>query len=110
MDIEYKGYWSDKDKEIWVSTDWKARDYNDLPIEEDTFEDVGHFYGPSGEQEKRITFIKYIRANPIYPPFYGPVYTSELLEFMKQGGYCYPMYDGKTVGSYDVHDRFDSDE
>ena len=107
MDMEFKGYWSDRDKDIWQKTDWRSRDYNELPVEEETFEGIGYFYGVNGNETRKMTFIKYIRPNPIYPPYYGPVYTSDLLEFMKKGHYCYPMYDGNDEGHYEIHDRFE---
>ena len=107
---EFKGYWSDREKKIWEETNWKERDYKELPIEEDTFEADAYFYGIGTSETKKITFVKYIRPNPIYPPYYGPVYTSELLEFMKNGSYCYPCYDGRDEGHYSIHDRFDTGE
>ena len=106
-DIEFKGYWSEKDKEIWQKTDWKSRDYKELPIEEDSFESIGYFYSTKGIETKKLIFIKYIRPNPIYSPYYGPKFTAELLEFMKDGNYCYPMYNGNTEGNYYIHDRFE---
>lgn len=109
---EFKGYWSEHDKEIWQKTDWQARDYEELPVYEDeTFEALASFYGVGVKPiAKKITFVKYIRPNPIFPPYYGPVYTVELLEFMKEGHYCYPCYNGNTWGRYDIHDRFDTGE
>lgn len=110
MNIEFKGYWSTRDKEIWENTNWKERNYEELPIEDDTFESLGYFYSENGTQIKKLTFIKYIRPNPIYPPYYGPLYNSELKEFMKEGNYCYPMYDGNLENNYQVHDRFETNE
>jgi hypothetical protein len=109
-EVEFKGYWSDIEKKLWRETDWTARDYEELPVESDTFEADAYFYGVGSKETKKITFIKYIRPNPIFPPYYGPVYTTELLEFMKNGSYCYPSYDGRTEGQYDIHDRFDTSE
>lgn len=110
MNIEFEGYWSDRDKQIWLNTDWKARNYEELAVEDCTFDGYGYFYSLQGKVEKKITFVKYIRPNPIFPPYYGPVYDSELLEFMKNGSYCYPSYDGRDVGPYSVHDRFEDNE
>lgn len=107
MTNEFKGYWSDRDKSIWEGINWAERDYKDFPVEEDTFEGTGTFYSVNGTESKKITFVKYLRANPIYPPYYGPIYTADLLDFMKKGHYCYPMYDGNTEGHYDIHDRFE---
>lgn len=110
MEIEFKDHWSNIERKIWKETDWKTRNYVELPIEDDTFEADAYFYGIDTKETKRITFVKYIRSNPIFPPYYGPIYTAELLEFMKNGSYCYPSYDGRTEGQYDIHDRFDTDE
>ena len=99
-EIEFEGYWSDKEKDLWQKTDWKARNYEELPVEDDTFEAEGYFYGMNFKKTMKITFVKYIRPNPIFPPYYGPVYTTELLEFMKNGSYCYPCFDGRTEGQY----------
>ena len=107
---EFKGYWSDKEKQIWQNTNWQERNYEELPIEDDTFEGTGYFYSMTGKLTKKITFVKYIRSNPIYSPYYAPIYTAELKEYMKAGSYCYPCYDGRTEGQYDIHDRFDTSE
>ena len=110
--IEFNGYWSDKDKEIWENTDWKARDYKDLPVDDiaDPINGLGHFYTTNGSLTKPIIFIKYIRANPIFPPYYGPLYDSELIEFMYNNNFCYPCYDGRKEGPYNIHDRFESSD
>jgi len=111
IEIEFKGYWTDRDKEIWQNTDWAARNYEELPVEEDEiFEADGYFYNMKGVITKKIRFVKYIRPNPIFSPYYGPIYNAELLEFMRNGSYCYPSYDGRTFGQYDIHDRFDCGE
>lgn len=111
-EIEFEGYWSDKDKEIWQQTDWKSRNYDELPVEDmqDPINGIGYFYTPKGSFTKPVRFIKYIRANPIYPPYFGPIYDTELIEFMKQNNFCYPMYDGRKEGPYDIHDRFETSE
>ena len=108
--VEFEGYWSERDKELWQKTDWKARDYKELPVEMDSLNLVGHFYTTDGEFIKPVRFIKYIRPNPIYSPYYGPVYDKELLDFMEKGHFCYPMYDGRKEGHYDIHDRFESND
>lgn len=110
MDLEFGGYWSERDKEIWQKTNWNERNYTEFPVEDDTFESTGYFYSLDGTITKKLTFVKYIRPNPIYPPYYGPVFTAELKEFMKNGKYCYPMYDGNDEGNYQIHDRFEDNE
>lgn len=107
---DFKGYWSEREKKIWQEIDWKARDYKEFPIEDDTFVATAYFYTLKGVTEKQITFVKYLRSNPTYPPYYGPVYTSELLEFMHDGKYCYPCFDGRTEGNYNIHDRFEDND
>lgn len=108
---EFKGYWSERDKELWHATDWRARGYEDLPVEGDTFEGTGYFYVIGTEVvKKRITFQKYLRANSIYSPYYGPVYDSQLKEYMKENSFLTAMYDGTMEGNYPVHDRFETSE
>lgn len=107
---EFQGYWSDRDKKIWEETDWRARDYKELPVEDDAFLGSGYFYSSHGVKERTMEFVKYIRPNNIFPPYYGPIYTSELLEYMKEGGYLSAMYDGNHEGNYDIHDRFETQE
>jgi len=110
-EIEFSGYWSERDKQIWEQTDWKARDYEELPVEEDTFDSVGYFYSLQKETETHpITFVKYIRPNPIFPPYYGPIYNSQLLKIMEEGHFLRAMYDGRQEGNYDIHDRFETQE
>lgn len=112
MNIEFEGYWSDRDKELWKSIDWKSRNYEDYPVDDiqDPINGVGHFYSTNGSFTKPVRFIKYLRANPIYPPYYGPIYDSELIDFMKNNGFCYPMYDGRLEGPYKLLDRFENTE
>ena len=110
MEMEFKGYWSDHDRELWENTNWKERNYEELPVEQDTFTSIGYFYSMNGKTTRPVTFVKYIRANPIYPPYYGPIYTTDLLDFMHEGHYCYPCFDGRTEGNYDIHDRFEDNE
>jgi hypothetical protein len=111
MKIEFEGYWSDKDKEIWMKTDWGARNFEELAVEdEEPINRTGYFYTMEGCVKRPIKFIKYIRPNPIFGPYYGPVYDSELLEFMKNGSYCYPCYDGRMEGPYKLMDRFENNE
>ena len=115
---EFKGYWSALDKELWAKTDWKARDYKDLPVEDTITKRQAYFYSMNDKTHKAnaaekllvIDFQKYIRSNPIYSPYYGPVYTSELLTYMNDNAYCYPSFNGDTEDGYPVHDRFESAE
>lgn len=107
----FEGYWSDKDKETWKNVDWKNRDYKDFPVEDgDPIVLDGYFYTLDGHFTKPIKFVKYLRANPIFSPYYGPVYDTELLSIMENGHFCYPSFDGRKEGPYNIHDRFDDSE
>ena len=107
----FEGYWSDKDKETWKNVDWLNRNYEDFPVEdEDPIVLDGYFYTLDGHITKPIKFVKYLRANPVFSPYYGPVYDTELRKFMDLGRFCYPMYDGRKEGAYNIHDRFETDE
>lgn len=111
MEIEFKGYWSDRDKTIWQETNWRDRDYEELPVEDETFEGFASIYSLKDEVEKfKVTFQKFIRPNPIYPPYYRPVYDSKLKEFMKEHDLVSAMYNGNREGNYPIHDRFDTYE
>ena len=109
-EIEFEGYWSEREKQLWQQTDWKARDYQELPVEDDTIEGMGYFYSEDkGCRNKPVTFVKYIRSNPIFPPYYGPIFSSDLLKFLEEGHYMRSaMYDGHQAGNYDIHDRFET--
>ena len=100
-DVEFGGYWSEKDKQIWLTTDWKARRYDSLFLEDETIESEAYFYGMEGFFTHKITFVKVIGANPIYPP-------SELLSMIK--GYVPPCYDGRDYNNYKLMDRYETQE
>lgn len=111
IERDFEGYWSERDKALWKSIDWKARNYEEFPVEDEAiFEETGYFYSKQGKITKKIKFIKYIRPNQLFDPYYGPIYDAELLAFMKQGHYCYPCFDGRKVGPYKVMDRFDAED
>lgn len=109
MDIDFKGYWSQLDKDLWRYIDWAARDYKDYPID-DVIHRKAYFYGNNQSEERFIDFIRVIRSNPIYPPYYKPVMTYELQKFIEDGNYVGPMYDGRAEGNYDIHDRYETQE
>lgn len=88
-----------EDLELWKSIDWQARDYEEYPIPEDNFVGKIYLYG-NGNKTENVEFCKYLRSNPIYPPYYGPV--DEI------SGYAGPMYDGHKYNGYDIHDRYES--
>lgn len=105
---EFNGHWTDRDKEIWKNTDWLKRNYEDLIIEEDNYEGIGYMYRYNYPSLSiKVTFVKYIRSNPNFPPYYGPAYDSNLKQLMKEAHLCKPYYDGRTHEGYNIHDRFD---
>lgn len=112
----YKGYihenveqydkddgWTEEDIKLHKNTDWAARNYMDLPIPEDNFIGVATAYTDNGVQRVKCKFIKFIRANSIYPPYYAP----ENEPFKNVVG---PMYDGNKYKTYDKHDRYESQD
>jgi len=108
--MEFKGYWSSYDKEIWKKVNWSERNYEDYPVDGDTFRSKIYIYGLGDVVTKEVEFQKFLRANPIYPPYYRPIYTTELMEYMQDNHLCYPSYDGRTDGCYQIHDRFETAE
>lgn len=98
--------WTDEDIELHKSIDWAARDYKDYPVEDDmAFRGVVICYGAEPGKEKEIAkFIKYLRSNPIYPPYYAP--ETEPFDFPCVG----PMYDGDRMAGYDIHNRYETQE
>lgn len=100
---DYEG-WDETDIAIHKFIDWKARNYEEYPIPEDSFMYDINLYSTDKDPEKRqVKFIKYIRANPIYPPYYAP-------EEKGVEGYVGPMYDGDDRNNYDIHNRYDTQE
>lgn len=97
---DYKD-WDPADVELHKSIDWKARDYKDYPVVKDSFEYPAIGYSDDGTKTEKIKFIKYLRSNPIFPPYYAP----EKNPFPELLG---PMYDGERYGFYDIHNRYES--
>lgn len=110
MDINFRDYWSEEDKQLYRNTDWQARDYEELPVENDTITGKIYFYGVGSEKTMSATFMKMIRSNPIYPPYYKPIKTSGLTKIITEGDYVGPMYDGHNEGHYQIHDRYETQE
>lgn len=99
-DGDYTG-WDESDIELHKNTDWAARNYKELPVPEDSFTSDAIAYRAGSEPEsKPVKFIKYIRSNPIFPPYYGP-------EEKPFEGVVGPMFDGNKHGNYKIHDRYE---
>ena len=97
--------WSDKDIEIWNNTDWKARNYDELVVPEDSFEGTLLIYGiPGGVRKEPVTFVKVLRANTIYSPIYTipDWWESELYQKYKDMGYT--IYSPSCDGRYHTED------
>lgn len=98
--------WTEEDIELHKSIDWPSRNYFDYPVESDSFEGQAILYSTEFDGGKKYvpaTFIKYIRSNPLFPPYYAP-------KDMDKTGFVGPMYDGNNHGSYQIHDRYETEE
>ena len=93
--------WTDADIELHKSTDWKARNYAEVPVPEDSFMHTAVAYTDDGVKRKSCKFIKVIRPNSIFPPYYRP----EVDPFDDVVG---PMYDGEDYNGYGIHNRYES--
>lgn len=104
---DYKEFdgWNQEDIDLWKSTDWAARNYQDLPVETDTFNGVAHAYGLDNNKDTETTFIKYLRANPVFGPYYAPK-ENPYMDYSVLG----PMYDGEDQGPYGIHNRYETQE
>lgn len=106
---EFLGHWSEEDKAIWKSVDWKARNYEDYIVEDDTIEGRVRFVGTDYGWVP-ATFVKHIWANPRYDPHYAPIEEGRIKEILDKGGIVGPMYDGDSVNGYRIHNRYETSE
>lgn len=97
---DYDG-WSQEDIDLHKSIDWRARNYEEYPVMDDTVDGIATAYTDEGTKRAPVTFVKHIRPNPIYPPYYKSI--DEPFD-----GVVGPMYDGNSHGKYDIHDRYES--
>lgn len=95
--------WTEEDIALHKSIDWKERDYRDYEVAEDSFKGKVYAYGKDIDDEKLYTFHKFLRSNPIFPPYYAAV------DF-EDSDLVGPMYDGRTHKTYGVHDRYETQE
>ena len=95
--------WTEEDIALHKSIDWKERNYRDYEVAEDSFKGKVYAYGKDIDDKKLYTFHKFIRSNSIFPPYYKAV------DF-KDGSLVGPMYDGRTHKTYNVHDRYETQE
>ena len=107
----FEGHWSDEDKQLWCDIDWKARNYEDFPVTDDTFVGELKVYGlPGGTKYVPATFVRYIRANPIYEPYYGPEDTRAANKKFPNGHIVGAMYDGRKHDGYMIMDRCETQD
>ena len=105
---EFKGKWSDEEIKLWKSIDWKARNYRDYIVEDDTFEGEVVVYGLGEPYYIPTTFVKHIWANPIYSPCYDPVDEDIASKEFPDEVIVGPMGDGNNHNGYLVHDRYET--
>lgn len=103
--------WSDEDVELHKSIDWKARNYEDYDTGESITKTI-YLYGVPGYGDitKEVEMHKFLRANPIYSPYYRPIEDKPFDDMDETEGISYvgPMYDGNKEGIYDIHDRYET--
>ena len=107
---EFEGTWSDEEKELWGSIDWKQRNYEDYIIDDDIIRGEVRFYGIRGPNTMEVDMVKHIRSNPIYPPYYEARETPMLQSIIDRNNLVGPMYDGDTFNGYDIHNRYETYE
>lgn len=101
-----KDGWTEDDIKLHKSIDWKARDYLDYPVTDDTFTGTAYCYGFKHPLTKEVKMCKYIRSNPIFPPYYAAIEDP----FKDFHGVVGPMFDGRKHKTYDIHDRYETQD
>lgn len=98
--------WSQEDIDLHKSIDWKARNFEEYPVENDIIDGTAKLYRIVGREmhteEKPVKLQKYLSANPIFPPVYKPVEEP----FNALG----PMYNGDRHGIYHILNRYEDQE
>ena len=96
--------WTEDDIKLHKSIDWAGRNYEEYPVPEDSFNGKAYAYGLNPDRDEvDVKFIKFIRPNPIFPPYYAP-------EKKPFDGVVGSMYDGRKHGTYDIHDRYETQD
>lgn len=98
--------WGKREAAIWRNTDWKARNYKPMLINNDSFTKDVKVNGLKGTYKilKNVKFVLEISPNTIYAPRYVP-----LEEYTKYKDYAW-VYDGNKKNGYIVIDRADTYE
>ena len=105
---KYKRFdnWEQEDIDLYNKIDWTKTKHGEYDTG-DSFIGTAVLYGADEPIEKEVEFHKFIRSNPIYPPYYRPV---DDKPFDVNASYVGAMADGRKHGKYDVHDRFETQE
>lgn len=101
--------WSQSDRDLYNSIDWKSRNYRDYIVKSDTYTGEANLYGFGDvKSAKFVRFVKHIPANKIFPPYYAPI--ENPFEEYDRYKFVGPMYDGDTFDGYMVYNRYESEE
>lgn len=106
--VEYDpAKWEPEDIELHKSINWKERNYEDFPVEGDTIETEVILYSlHKSPRARMVTAQKYLRANPIYPPYYE----AKEVPFKDEdeGGVVGGMFDGNKHNKTMIMDRYET--
>ena len=100
QDYDPKDGWTEEDITKHKEIDWAARNWEELDVGDEFKGDVHIYRYGGGNEIKEATFHKFLRPNPVYPPYYRPI------DF-KPDDLVGPMADGRKHGSYSIHDRYE---
>ena len=106
IDESHEDGWAEEDINLHKSIDWESRNYMDFPVTTDSFVGEAILYGEGKDKLKNVKMIKYLVANPFYPPYYAPKENP----FKEYSNVVGPMYDGRKHGSYQIHNRYETQE
>lgn len=116
---EFGRGWNREDIEIYNSIDWAERDYEPFRVDDDTILETAYVYGLSGRNTNYpltipTRFVKFIRANPIYPPYYAPADETKVERIIHlndpNASVVGPMFDGKYHNGNMVMTRYETEE
>jgi|GEM_PF-3537217 len=99
--------WEPEDIELHKSIDWKERNWEDFPVEGDTIETEVILYSlHKSPRARMVTAQKYLRANPIYSPYYE----AKEVPFKDEdeGGVVGGMFDGNKHNKTMIMDRYET--